>query len=231
MKKSDLSSVVIIPALNEADSIALVISHIPEQFRPNVIVVDNGSTDETATVAKGSGAQVILCSQRGYGAACLAGIAYARQFQPDIYFFLDADYSDYPEDMTDIFNLLVQKNLDLVIGSRLLGRAEPRSLFPQARFGNWLATTLMYLRFGYRFSDLGPFRAIRSIALEQLGMQDQNFGWTVEMQIKALKNKLQVGEVYVRYRKRIGTSKITGTIKGTILAGVKILWTIARYGT
>jgi glycosyltransferase involved in cell wall biosynthesis len=228
MKKSDVA--VIIPALNEAASIAKVLSHIPESFRHLVIVADNGSTDGTDKIAKDHGACVVTALTRGYGSACLAGIAFAQNQQPDIYVFLDADYSDYPEDMSAIVDELLNKNLDLVIGSRTLGLAESGSLLPQARFGNWLATHLMYLRFGHLYSDLGPFRAIRANALEQLHMQDKNFGWTVEMQIKALKQKLRVGEVSVRYRKRIGISKITGTLKGTVLAGIKILLTIARYG-
>lgn len=230
MKKSDWNTVVIIPALNEVASIGLVLSHIPVRFRQNVIVVDNGSIDGTGREAEKYGAYVIASSSRGYGSACLVGIDFAKQFQPDIYIFLDADYSDYPEDMDLIVDSLIAKSADLTIGSRLLGRAEPGSLLPQARFGNWLATTLMYLRYGYRYSDLGPFRAIRAEALKRLQMQDQNFGWTVEMQIKALRQKLQVNEVSVRYRKRIGISKITGTVKGTVLAGIKILWTIGRYG-
>ena len=157
MSKSEISSVIIIPALNEVDSIELVISHIPAAFRRNVVVVDNGSTDGTAEKAKSCGAHTLICHDTGYGSACLAGIAYAKEkFRPDIYIFLDADYSDYPEDMDLLVNSLLQNDLDMVIGSRLLGLAEPGALLPQARFGNWLATTLMSLRFGYRFTDLGP---------------------------------------------------------------------------
>ena len=230
MKRNEIRSAVIIPALNEAKSISEVIKHIPEPFRELIIVADNGSSDGTGEIAKTLGAHVVLASERGYGSACLSGFAYAQRFEPGIYIFLDADYSDHPEDMTKIVGALLEKNLDLVIGSRNIGGAEPGALLPQARFGNWLATRLMYLRFGYLYSDLGPFRAIRAEALQRLNMQDRNFGWTVEMQIKALCEGLRVGEVSVRYRKRIGVSKITGTIKGTVLAGIKILWTIGRYG-
>ena len=230
MIKSDLKTVVIIPAYNEAGSIAEVINHIPATFREHVIVVDNCSTDETGLIARELGAHVTIALKRGYGSACLAGIKLARQFNPDVYIFLDGDYSDYPEDMVEIVRILVEQKVDLVIGSRMRGLAEPGALLPQARIGNWLATRIMYLRFGHLYSDLGPFRAIRAKALERLQMRDQNFGWTVEMQIKALREKMKVAEVSVRYRKRIGISKITGTVKGTILAGIKILWTIGRYG-
>jgi glycosyltransferase involved in cell wall biosynthesis len=221
--------VIVIPALNEASSIGSVISNIPPKFREVVVVADNGSTDGTQALAKRAGAHLTLASRRGYGSACLAGIEYAKAFRPDIIVFLDADFSDFPEDMEALVRALDEDELDLVIGSRTLGMAEPGALLPQARFGNWLATRLMYLRYGYLFSDLGPFRAIRISALQKLEMSDKDFGWTVEMQIKALREGLRVGEVPVRYRKRIGVSKITGTLKGTVSAGVKILWTIGRY--
>lgn len=230
MKRSDLKFAVIIPALNEAESIPEVIRRIPGPFRELIVVADNGSSDGTGEIAKMLGAHVVFASERGYGSACLTGIAYAKRFEPDIFIFLDADYSDHPEDMTNIVGTLLEKNLDLVIGSRTLGGAESGALLPQARFGNWLATKLMYLRFGHLYSDLGPFRVIRTEALHRLNMRDRNFGWTVEMQIKALREGLRVGEVSVHYRKRIGVSKITGTIRGTVLAGIKILWTIGRYG-
>jgi glycosyltransferase involved in cell wall biosynthesis len=221
---------IVIPALNEAKSIGSVIAHIPPKFRNIVIVADNGSTDGTADAARNAGAHVTFASRRGYGSACLAGIKYAKSFKPEIVVFLDADFSDFPEDMENLVRALDEKELDLVIGSRTLGMAESGALLPQARFGNWLATRLMYLRYGFLFSDLGPFRAIRISALEKLEMRDKDFGWTVEMQIKALREGLRVGEVPVRYRKRIGVSKITGTVKGTLSAGIKILWTIGRYG-
>jgi cellulose synthase/poly-beta-1,6-N-acetylglucosamine synthase-like glycosyltransferase len=226
-----LKTVVVIPALNEAGSIGQVLSHIPAVFRENVIVADNGSVDKTAEIAKKQGAIVVHAHRRGYGSACLAGIERARALNPDIYIFLDADYSDFPEDMTSLVQQLLDQKLDLIIGSRTRGLAEPGSLLPQAIFGNWLSTRLLGWRYGYQFSDLGPFRAIRAEALEKIGMRDPDFGWTMEMQIKCLRHRLRVGEIPVRYRKRVGKSKITGTLKGTIAAGVKILWTLARYSS
>ncbi len=230
MSNFEPTTAVIIPALNEESSIGLVIANIPDKFKKLVIVADNGSTDKTMAIASAHGVNVVVAPRKGYGSACLAGIAFAKHYNPDIYIFIDGDYSDYPEDMDTIVETLLVKNLDLVIGSRTLGFADKGSLLPQARFGNWLATQLMYLRYGFRYSDLGPFRAIKANSLESLEMSDPNFGWTVEMQVKALRLKLNVGEVSVRYRKRIGHSKITGTISGTIKAGIKILWTIAKYG-
>lgn len=226
---SDLKVAVIIPALSEEESIGQVIDAIPKRYRDLVVVGDNGSTDKTADVARSHGAHVVLAQPRGYGSACLAAVQHALTFEPTILVFLDADYSDYPEDMIDILDELENKNLDMVIGSRALTAESRRALLPQARFGNWLATALMFLRFGTRFTDLGPFRAIRVSAYNLINMQDKNFGWTIEMQIKAIRAGLRVGEVPVRYRTRIGKSKITGTIRGTIGAGTKILWTLAKY--
>jgi len=224
-----VKTVVIIPAFNEEDSIGKVIEHIPAAFRSDVIVADNGSTDATARSARACNATVVSAPRRGYGSACLAGIAEARKRAPDLYVFLDGDYSDYPEDIAGIVDHLIKRNLDLVIGSRTSGLADPGALLPQAIFGNWLSTTLMAWRYGYRFTDLGPFRAIRAPALERIQMRDPDYGWTMEMQVKALRYGLLVGETPVRYRKRIGKSKITGTIKGSVSAGVKILWILARY--
>jgi len=228
MKKLPKSAIVI-PAFNEEESVGLVIKHIPDEFRENIIVADNGSVDRTAEVARAAGATVVNAPRRGYGSACLAGIEEATKRSPEFYIFLDSDFSDYPEDMRVLVGKLLTDNLDLVIGSRMQGLAEPGALLPQARLGNRLATALLALRYGYRFTDLGPFRVIRASALEKIQMCDPDFGWTMEMQIKALRFGLRVGEVPVRYRKRIGKSKITGTLKGTILAGYKILWTLARY--
>lgn len=220
--------VVIIPAVNEERSIGLVLRDIPRDRVSEVVVVDNGSTDATARVAREHGATVVPEARRGYGRACLAGIAHVRPLQPDVVVFLDADYSDSPEEM----RLLIQKiadGYDLVIGSRTLGRAAAGALLPQARFGNLLAVCLIRLLYGYRFTDLGPFRAVTWSALMRLDMQDQNFGWTVEMQVKAAKGGLKTTEVPVSYRKRIGVSKVTGTLSGTIRAGYKILYTIFKY--
>jgi len=223
------TTVVIIPALNEEDSIGWVLGHIPKQYQSTVIVVDNGSGDGTSEKAREMGAIVIRESKRGYGSACQTGIKEAKKHDPDLIIFLDADYSDFPEDMEILVQTLLTQKLDLIIGSRVRGGAEKGAMLPQALLGNWIATRLLAFRYGYRFTDLGPFRVIRASALEKIGMKDQDFGWTMEMQVKALRLGLKVGEVSVRYRKRVGVSKITGTLKGTVLAGYKILSTLAKY--
>jgi glycosyltransferase involved in cell wall biosynthesis len=215
---------VIIPALNEQDAIGQVIRDIPKDVANEVIVVDNGSTDNTAMVAEKAGARVVREPHRGYGAACLKGIDSVHE--PDIVVFLDGDYSDYPEEMERIVAPIVQGTADLVIGSRMMGAGGKHVLLPQAYFGNKLATWLIDLLYHHRYTDLGPFRAIRCSALKQLDMQDMNFGWTIEMQIKAVKQGLSIMEVPVRYRTRIGTSKISGTVIGSIKAGAKILYTV-----
>jgi hypothetical protein len=220
---------VIIPALNEEKSIGRVLEDLPADRVDEVIVVDNGSEDATAARAKRSGARVIEESQRGYGAACLAGIA-ALDEHCELVVFVDADYSDHPDQLPDLIAPIESNEADLVIGSRVLGKAEAGALLPQARFGNRLACFLMRLLWGHRYTDLGPFRAIRREALQRLAMEDRDFGWTVEMQIKALVCGLRITEVPVSYRRRTGVSKITGTLSGTIRAGWKILWTIFRYG-
>ena len=217
---------VVIPARDEEQAIGKVLQDIPD-IAQQVIVVDNGSSDRTAEVARRLGACVVGEPRRGYGQACLAGIASLES--PDIVVFLDGDYSDYPEDMSALVSPIVTDGADLVIGSRVLGQRERGALLPQARFGNWLATFLIRLLFGVAFTDLGPFRALRHDALMRLEMEDRNFGWTVEMQVKAVRLGLRSAEVPVRYRRRIGTSKITGTLSGTLRAGYKILWTIFRY--
>jgi len=215
---------VIIPARDEEHAISKVIAEIPS-WADDVIVVDNASRDKTAEAAEAGGVRVIAEPRAGYGAACLRGISALSQ--TDIVVFLDGDYSDFPADMTSLVDPVATDRADMVIGSRVLGHNEPGSLTPQQRFGNWLATTLIRLIWSQRFTDLGPFRAISRRALLQLDMQDRDFGWTVEMQIKAAEHRLISLEVPVRYRKRIGHSKISGTLLGTVRAGTKILSIIA----
>lgn len=220
----------ILPAHNEEASLPLVLRDVPPGVITEVVVVDNASTDRTAEVARQAGATVIPCSARGYGNACLAGLAYVRTRQPEVVAFLDADYSDYPEELVDLLAPILRNEADFVCGSRMIRPEARRALLPQARFGNQLACTLMRWRWGTRWTDLGPFRAIRWEALERLHMQDPTFGWTIEMQIKAAQAGVRAHEVPVSYRKRVGVSKITGTLSGTVRASIKILWTLARYG-
>ncbi len=221
---------VIIPAYNEADSIAHVIHDIPD-IVDEVIVVNNNSTDDTVKNAENAGATVLTENQKGYGYACLKGMEHiASQSQkPDIIVFIDGDYSDYPEELTKVVAPILEDNRDMVIGARVAELRAKGSMTPQQVFGNWLATTLMKLFFGAKFTDLGPFRAIKYDALLSLNMEDKTYGWTVEMQLKALKKKLSYIEVPVRYKQRIGVSKVSGTVKGTIFAGVKILGWIFKY--
>jgi glycosyltransferase involved in cell wall biosynthesis len=221
---------VIIPAFNEADSIALVLKDIPKHIVRHIIVCENACTDETPDIAFNNGAIVVSQDNRGYGNACLKGLEYLDELnkKPDIVVFLDADYSDDPTEMSNLTKEIIENDFDLVIGTRVLGNLEKGAMMPQQIFGNWLATNLIRLFYGYQFTDLGPFRAIKYDKLMELDMQDKNFGWTVEMQVKAAKYKFKCTEIPVNYRKRIGFSKISGTIKGTILAGHKILWTIFK---
>lgn len=221
----DKRIVVIIPAYNEEESLPSVIKDIPD-FVDELIVADNGSSDSTAEVSKKSGATVIHENEKGYGAACLKAIDYIKDKNCDIVVFLDGDYSDFPEEMSLVIAPIINEDYDLVIGSRMIGRKEKGAMLPQAVFGNWLSTLLIKIFWNYNFTDLGPFRAIKYTALIDLNMQDRNFGWTVEMQIKAAKQKLKTFEVPVSYRKRIGQSKVTGTIKGTVEASIKILYLI-----
>ena len=222
---------VIIPAFNEENGIGEVIREIPKNLISEIIVINNASTDNTEQIAIKAGAIVLREPVPGYGKACLKGIEYLKQTQPvpDVVVFLDADHSDYPEEIPALLKPITQGNADLVIGSRALGIKEDGSMTPQQIFGNWLATRLLKLFYGVRFTDLGPFRAIRFSKLIELEMQDKTYGWTVEMQLKAAKKGFQCVEVPVRYRKRIGFSKISGTVKGTIMAGYKILATIFKY--
>ena len=212
--------------MNEEQSIGRVVKDIPGDVQW-VIVADNGSTDGTARAAREQGAQVVLEPRRGYGYACLAGIANLPT-GAEIVVFMDGDYSDYPAELNDLVSAMVEHQADLVIGSRVLGEREKGSLTPQQRFGNWLSTRLIRLLFGFSYTDLGPFRAIRVDALRRLDMRDLTYGWTVEMQVKALQHRMKVVEVAVRYRKRIGKSKVSGTVSGSVKAGAKILWTIGK---
>ena len=216
---------VIVPVLNEEGSIANVIGDIPKTLVQEIIVVDNGCTDNTAAIAKQNGAKVVTEPRRGYGYACLAGIAAVTE--PNIVVFLDGDYSDYPTEIPQLVQPILEGKADFVVGTRV--NAAKGALLPQARFGNWLACLLMRWFFGVRWTDLGPFRAIRYPQLLALDMQDKTFGWTVEMQIKSSKMGMRTCEVPVCYRKRIGTSKISGTVLGTLKAGYKILGTLFYY--
>lgn len=233
---------VVIPALNEEASLPLVLADLAPLAAPpgppdppvplvrRVVVADNGSTDGTARVARQAGAVVVPAPRRGYGSACLEGLDWLRRHDPpEVVCFLDADYSDHPDELPRVIGPILAGEADLVIGSRVLGRRERGALLPQARAGNLVACLLVRLLYGHRYTDLGPFRAIRWEALERLAMDDPDFGWTAEMQVKALRHGLRVVEVPVSYRRRTGVSKITGTVSGTLRAGCKILWTVLRH--
>jgi len=220
---------VIIPAFNEEKSIGKVVNAIPKDIVQIIIVVNNNSTDDTVNAANTAGAIVLTEKRKGYGWACLAGMDYLKNQSPEIIVFLDGDFSDYPEEIAQLIQPILEQNMDMVIGSRVLGKREKGSLLPQQRFGNWLATKLIRLFYGAKFTDLGPFRAIRYDKLIALNMADKTYGWTIEMQIKAVKKKYHFCEVPVRYRKRIGVSKVSGTIKGTLLAGIKIIFAVFKY--
>jgi glycosyltransferase involved in cell wall biosynthesis len=221
---------VIIPAYNEEGSIAHVVDDIPKMVN-EVIVVSNNSTDTTEEVAKKAGATVLIENQRGYGRACLKGMEYIANHQDktDIVVFLDGDYSDYPEQLSELVAPIIENNIDFVIGARVKELREQGSMTVPQEFGNWLATSLMGLFFKSTFTDLGPFRAIKYNKLLDLRMEDKTYGWTVEMQLKALKKKYTYVEIPMKYRNRIGVSKVSGTIKGAIFAGIKILGWIFKY--
>lgn len=221
---------VIIPAFNEEKAIAYVIKEIPD-IVSEIIVVSNNSTDNTVEVAQKAGAIVLEENRKGYGYACLKGMDYlSNQSQkPDIVVFIDGDYSDYPEELTKLIAPILNDSIDFVIGARVEQLREQGAMTPQQIFGNWLATFLMRLFFNAKFTDLGPFRAIKYSTLLALNMEDKTYGWTVEMQLKAIKQKLSYVEVPVRYKNRIGVSKVSGTVKGTIMAGIKIIGWIFKY--
>jgi len=221
---------VIIPAYNEEKAIANVIKDIPS-YVEEIIVISNNSTDNTIAVAQKAGATVLSENKKGYGHACLKGLDYIAKLpnKPDIIVFLDGDYSDYPEELTQIVAPIITDGIDLVIGARAAHLRAKNSMTPQQVFGNWLATFLMKLFFGATFTDLGPFRAIKYDKLVALNMEDKTYGWTVEMQLKALKQKYSYVEIPVRYKNRIGVSKISGTVKGTFMAGIKIIGWIFKY--
>lgn len=219
---------VLIPALNEEKSIGSVIDDIPKDIVNEIIVINNGSTDGTVETAKSHSATVLTETTRGYGHALMKGISYIIPKNPDILVFLDGDYSDFPEEIPSVVKPILENQIDMVIGSRVLGDYEKGALMPQARFGNWLSTLLIRLFWGYKFTDLGPFRAIKFDKFQALNMKELTYGWTVEMQIKAAKMKYECAEVPVSYRKRIGQSKVTGTISGSVKAGFGILRTIFK---
>ena len=222
---------VIIPAFNEEKSIAKVIAEIPD-FVEEIVVVNNNSTDQTAQVATKAGASVLTEKSKGYGYACLKGIDYLSQKDktPDILVFLDGDFSDFPQELTKVIQPIIDDSVDFVVGARLKELRASGSLTPQQVFGNWLACFLMKMLYQSSFTDLGPFRAIRWETLENLKMSDKTYGWTIEMQLKVLRQKISYQEVPVSYKKRIGVSKVSGTVKGTIFAGVKIIgWIFKHY--
>ena len=219
---------VIIPALNEEKSISKVISSIPK-YVSEIIVVDNGSTDKTSKIAKSKGALILFESKKGYGHACIKAIEFLKFNPPNIIVFLDGDYSDYPEEMDLLINPIIKNKYEFVMGARIKKLREPGSMTLQQVFGNFLACFLLKVLYGVNFKDLGPFRAIKWESLKKLKMKDKTFGWTIEMQLKAIKHKLKYLEVPVKYRNRIGKSKISGTLTGTIMAGYKILLWIFKY--
>ena len=231
MAEGQKKIVVLIPAYNEENSVGKVIAEIPKNVVSEIIVVNNNSNDQTRVVAAKAGATVVDQPIQGYGNACLKGLEYiaSKKEKPDVVVFLDADYSDYPEEIIKLLAPIDREEVDMVIGSRILGEKEKGSMTPQQVFGNWLATRLMKWMYGVVYTDLGPFRAIRYDSLLKIDMKDKTYGWTVEMQVKAAKLGLKTKEIAVSYRTRIGHSKISGTIKGTILAGYKIITTIFKY--
>jgi glycosyltransferase involved in cell wall biosynthesis len=220
---------VVVPAYNEEAALPSVLAAIPRSQVRRIVVADNNSTDDTAVVARQHGAVVIGARRQGYGSACLAALAYLKEHQPPaIVAFLDADFSDHPEELPHVVAPILERRADLSLGSRTRGQRQNGALLPQARLGNALACGMIRLLYGHRYSDLGPFRAIAWESLARLSMSDPDFGWTAEMQVKALRCGLRVVEVPVSYRRRIGSSKISGTLRGSVSAGRKIVWTIVK---
>lgn len=224
-----LSIDVIIPALNEERALPHVLADIPRPPVRRVVVADNGSTDATASVAAEKGAEVVHEPERGYGAACLRALAHLASDPPDIVVFLDGDYSDHPDELPALVAPIISGEAQMTIGSRATGRQERGALSPQQQIGNVVACGALRLFYGVHYTDLGPFRAIRWDTLRALGMRDRNYGWTVEMQIKAAQRHVSYREVPVSYRQRIGVSKVSGTVRGSVSAGAKILWLLGRY--
>lgn len=221
---------IVIPAFNEERSLPLVLRDLPRPPVRRIVVADNASSDGTGKAARESGAEVVDAPHKGYGSACLAALDHLRRTgPPEVVVFVDADWSDHPEELPRLIAPILAGEVDLVIGSRALGEREPGAMLPQARIGNLIACAMIRLLYGHQFTDLGPFRAIRWDALERLKMGDPDFGWTAEMQVKALRHGLRCTEVPVSYRRRVGVSKITGTVSGTIRAGYKILWTVLKH--
>jgi len=223
-----MKTAIVIPAFNEEKSIPLVIGDIPKTLPHDLVVVNNGSFDKTEKICNDIGVKVINESRKGYGRACLKGIDYFKSKSPDIIVFLDADYSDFPQDILSIINSIINDQYDFVLGSRISGKRESGSILPQALIGNKFAVLLIKWFFGFQYTDCGPLRALRFQKLLEINMQDTNFGWNVEMQAKAIIHNLRINEVPVSYRKRIGVSKITGTFSGTVRAGIKIIFTILK---
>lgn len=221
---------VIVPALNEERAIGPVLREIPRDRVRRIIVADNGSSDGTAAAALGCGAEVVYEPERGYGAACLRALSVLAEAPPEVVVFLDGDHSDHPAELPRLLLPIEEGKADFVVGSRVLGDCAPGALTPQQRVGNWIACGLLRRFYGVRYTDLGPFRAIKWSALERLGMRDRNFGWTVEMQIAAAQLGITAAEVPVSYRPRIGQSKVSGTVRGSVAAGHKILWLLASSG-
>jgi len=224
-----MKTVVIIPILNEEEAIPLVLAEIPKSLVDEIVVVDSDSKDRTVEGVRRFPVHLVEAKAVGYGDAMLQGLEFAKQFSPEIVVFLDGDYSDYPEDVADILSGIQSGEWDFVLGSRTMGRAEPGSIMWQARWGNTLSCFLIRLLYGFRYTDMGPFRAMRFDRFQELRMNSKTFGWNAEMQVKAIQKNYRIKEVSVRYRNRVGHSKISGTVSGTVKAGILIIYNIIKY--